>query len=47
MSENADGSTGFEPKGDDVVYWIKEERGGYEKFDAETMNIVKSGNARV
>lgn len=38
---------GFEPKGEDVVYWIKKEGDGYEKFDVDTMNIVKSGKARI
>lgn len=38
---------GFEPQGEDVVYWIKQERDGYEKFDLDTMNTVKSGKARI
>lgn len=38
---------GFEPKGADVVYWIKQERNGYERFDADTMAIVQSGKARI
>jgi hypothetical protein len=38
---------GFEPREGDVVYWIKQERDGYEKFLTDTMTAVKSGKARI
>ena len=47
LLEHADRTIGFEPKDGDVVYWIQRERDGYEKFDLETMNRVKSGKARL
>lgn len=38
---------GFEPRGQDIVYWIKRERDGYERLGAETMALLKSGKARL
>ena len=38
---------GFEPREGDAVYWIKQERDGYEKFLTDTMIAVKSGKARI
>lgn len=38
---------GFEPKGEDVVYWIKSERTGYEKLDDKARGVIKNGQARL
>lgn len=38
---------GFEPRGGDVVYWIKTERGGYERLEDGARDMIKNGRARL